>query len=220
MSDEQNESIKTEAASVVEQGNDLRTRVRDITLRALSRRSLSLGEVGGVLRAVTEGVSIGLGRRGGEVKVAAREALGGMDEAVKKLAEITRLTMQQAASQGRDFHLKDLKPALEEMKNLEKTFLSTVSQVTHAAGGRIKEEFDAFVTHGQRAGTDAGRLMADTVADFNKTFFSVLKEGVRESADAASEIKQRLGAVGSGILSGMAEALHEKTRPDDNEKVH
>ena len=220
MSDEQNESIKTEAATVVEQGKDLRTKVRDITLRALSRRSLSLGEVGAVLRAVTEGVSLGLGRRGGEVKDAAREALGGLDEAVKKLAEVTRLTMQQAASQGRDFHMKDLKPALEEMKNLEQTFLSTVSQVTQAAGGRIKEEFQAFVSHGQRGGTDAGRVMADTVAEFNKRFFSVVKEGVRESADAASELKQRLGQVGSGILSGMAEALHEKTRPDDNEKVH
>lgn len=220
MSEDQNEAIKAEAATVVEQGKDLRTRVRDIALRALSRRSLSLGEVGGVVRAVTEGVSLGLGRRGGEVKVAAREALGGLDEAVKKLAEVTRLTMQQAASQGRDFHAQDLKPALEEMKRLEETFLSTVSQVTNAAGGRIKEEFQAFVSHGQRAGTDAGRLMADTVADFNKRVLSVVKEGARDGAGAASELKQRLGDVGSGLLSGMAEALHEKTRPGDDEKVH
>ncbi|MBT9613757.1 MAG: hypothetical protein IV108_10900 [Burkholderiales bacterium] len=220
MSEDQNEAIKAEAATVVEQGKDMRTKVRDITLRALSRRSLSLSEVGGVVRAVTEGISLGLGRRGGEVKEAAREALGGLDEALKKLAEVTRLTMQQAASQGRDFHAQDLKPALEEMKRLEETFLSTVSQVTNAAGGRIKEEFQAFVTHGKLAGTDAGRVMADTVADFNKRFFSAVKEGVRETAGAASEIKQRLGEVGSGILSGMADALHEKTRPDDDEKVH
>lgn len=220
MSEDQNEAIKAEAATVVEQGKDLRTRVRDITLRALSRRSLSLGEVGGVVRAVSEGVSLGLGRRGGEVKDAAREALGGLDEAMKKLAEVTRLTVQQAASQGREFHAQDLKPALDEMKRLEETFLSTVSQVTHAAGGRIKEEFQAFVSHGRRAGTDSGRVMADAVADFNKRFFSVVKEGVRESTGAASELKQRLGQVGSGILSGMADALHEKTRPDDNEKVH
>lgn len=220
MSEEQNEAIKTEAATVVEAGKDLRTQVRDITLRALSRRSLSLGEVGGVVRAVTEGISLGLGRRGGEVKDAAREALGGLDEALKKLAEVTRLTMQQATSQGKAFHVEDLKPALEEMKRLEETFLSTVSQVTSAAGGRIKEEFQAFVSHGQRAGTDSGRVMADTVADFNKRFFSAVKEGVRESADAASELKQRLGEVGSGILSGMADALHEKTRPDDDQKVH
>lgn len=220
MSDEQNEAIKAEAATVVEQGRDLRTQVRDITLRALSRRSLSLGEVGGVVRAVTEGVSLGLGRRGGEVKVAAREALGGLDEALKKLAEVTRLTMQQATSQGREFHAQDLKPALEEMKRLEETFLFTVSQVTHAAGGRIKEAFQAFVTHGKLTGTDAGRVMADTVADFNKRFVSVFKEGVHDTAGAASEIKQRLGDVGSGLLSGMADALHEKTRPDDDEKVH
>jgi len=106
------------------------------------------------------------------------------------------------------------------MKRLEETFLSTVSQVTRSAGGRTKDEFKAFVTHGRRAGTDSGRVMADTVADFNKRFFSAVKEGVRESAGAASELKQRLGEVGSGILSGMADALHEKTRPDDDQKVH
>lgn len=220
MSEDQNEAIKAEAATVVEQGKDLRAQVRDIALRALSRRSLSLGEVGGVLKAVTEGVSLGLSRRGGEVKVAAREALGGVDEAVKKLAEVTRLAMQQATSKGKEFHAQDLKPALEEMKRLEETFLSTVSQVTQAAGGHIKEEFQAFVSHGQRAGTDAGRVMADTVADFNKRILSVVKEGARDSAGAASELKQRLGDVGSGLLHGMADALHEKTRPGKDEKVH
>jgi hypothetical protein len=220
MSEDQNEAIKAEAATVVEKGKDLRAQVRNITLRALSRRSLSLGEVGGVVRAVTEGVSLGLGRRGGEVKDAAREALGGLDEALKKLAEVTRLTLQQVTSQGREFHAQDLKPALDEMKRLEETFLSTVSQVTSAAGGRIKEEFQAFVSHGRRAGTDSGRVMADSVADFNKRFFSTVKEGVRDGAGAAGELKQRLGEVGSGILSGMADALHEKTRPGDNEKVH
>ena len=220
MSDMQNESIKAEAAAVAEEGKDLRTQVRDITLRALSRRSLSLGEVGAVVRAVTEGVSLGLGRRGGEIKDAAREALDGLDEGLKKLAEVTRLTLQQATAQGREFHAQDLKPALEEMRRLEETFLLTVSQVTHAAGGRIKEEFQAFVAHGQRAGTDSGRVMADTVAEFNKRFFSTVKAGLMDSASVTAEIKQRLGAIGSGVLSGVADALHEKTRPDDNEKVH
>lgn len=220
MSEDQNEAIKTEAATVAEQGKDLRTQVRDITLRALSRRSLSLGEVGGVVRAVTEGVSLGLDRRGGEIKDAAREALGGLDEALKKLAEVTRLTMQQATSQGKAFQTEDLKPALEEMKRLEETFLSTLSQVTHAAGGRIKDEFQAFISHGRNAGTDSGRVMADAVAEFNRRFFSAVKEGVKDSASVTSELKQRLGEVGSGIFAGMADALQEKTRPDDNEKVH
>ncbi len=220
MSEDQNEAIKTEAATTVEQGRDLRTQVRDITLRALSRRSLSLGEVGGVVRAVTEGVSLGLDRRGGEIKDAAREALGGLDEALKKLAEVTRSTMQQATSQGKAFKTEDLKPALDEMKRLEETFLSTLSQVTHAAGGRIKDEFQSFLSHSRNAGTDSGRVMADAVAEFNKRFFSTVKEGVKDSVGVAGDLKQRLGEVGSGIFSGMADALHEKTRPDDNEKVH
>ena len=91
MSDAQIETIKEEAAAAAEQGKDLRALVRDMTLRALSRRSLSVTDIMAVVRAVTEGVSLGLGRRAGELKDAAHEALAGLDEAVKKTAEATKL---------------------------------------------------------------------------------------------------------------------------------
>ncbi len=215
MSDMENASIKEEVAVAAEQGKDLHTLVRDITLRALSRRSLSASEIMEVVRAVTEGVTLGLGRRAGEIKDAVRDALGGLDEALKKTAEATTLAAQQLISQGKEFGAQDLKPAMDELKQMEEMFLSTVSKVTEAAGGRIKEEFSAQLSHARRSGTDSGRMIAGTVEEFSNRAGAALKTGAVQTAGATLEVKQRLTLLASGILAGMADALQEKAKPGE-----
>lgn len=204
------DQIKQEAATAAENVTDLRGTVRDMTLRALKSRELKLGEVKAVVRAVSEGVSIGLGKRGGEMKHAAADALAGMDEAVRKSAEATKLAAEQLLSQGRDFTEQDLKPMLEDLKQLENDLLDTVSQTADRGGARVKQEFADLVTHARRTGTDTGRLVADVLAQFNGRAGEAIKQGAREGASAASDLSQRLALVASGILSGMADALHDK----------
>ncbi len=204
------EQIAGEAAAAAEKVTDLRGSVRDMTLRALKSRELSLGEMKSVLRAVSEGVSIGLEKRGGELKGAAADALAGLDEAVKKSAEATKLAAEQLLSQGREFTEQDLKPVYEDMKRLEGELLDAVSNAADRAGARVKQEFSDLVTHARRTGTDTGRLVADTVAEFNGRLAGTVKGGAAESATAARELSKRLTVVASGILSGMADALHEK----------
>lgn len=204
------EQIKNEAATAAEKVTDLRTTVRDMTLRALRSRDLSLAEVKSVVRAVSEGVSIGLEKRGGEVKGAASDALAGLDEAVKKSAEATKLAAEQLVSQGKDITNQDLKPVYEDMKRLEGEMLDAVSQAGERAGSRVKQEFADLVSHARRVGTDTGRLVADTVAEFNGRVASSLKGSASESAGAARELSKRLALVASGILAGMSEVLHEK----------
>lgn len=204
------EQLKNEAAAAGEKSGDLRATVRDMTLRAMKSRELSLSEVRNVVQTVSEGISIGLGKRGGELKGAASEALAGLDEAVKKSAEATKLAAEQLLSQGKDFTSQDLKPVVEDLKRLEGELLDSVSQAAERAGNRVKEAFTDLVTHARRAGTDTGRVVADTVADFNGRAAPAVKSGAAETATAARELSKRLAVVASGILSGMADALHEK----------
>lgn len=215
MSEVENQQIKTEIALAAEQGTDLQAKVRDITMRALSQRSLSASEVKDVIHAVTEGVTLGLGRRVGEIKDAVRGALSGMDEALQKAAESTKLAAQQLISQGKEFGQHDLKPAMDELKQMEEMFLSTVSKVSAAAGGRIKEEFASQLSHARRSGTDSGRVVAAAVSEFSHNAGSTLKAGAQETTRAAAELKQRLTLLASGILAGMADALHNKAKPGE-----
>lgn len=212
MSEMESTSIKEEVAVVVQQGKDLHALVRDITLRALSRRTLSVSEIMDVVRSVTEGVTLGLGHRAGEIKEAVRDALGGLDEALKKTAEATMLAAQQLIAQGKEFGAQDLKPAMDDLKQMEEMFLSTVSKVSEAAGGRIKDEFASQLSHARLSGTDSGRAIADTVAAFSQRAGASLKTGAVQTVGATQEVKQRLTLLASGILAGMADALHEKAK--------
>ena len=133
MSELEPEAITQQVATAAEQGKDLHDLVRDITLRALSRRALSMSEIKEVVGAVTEGVTLGLGRRAGEIKDAVRQALGGLDDAMKKTAEATKLAGQQLVAQGKEFGAQDLKPAIDDLKQMEEMFLNTVSKVAEAA---------------------------------------------------------------------------------------
>lgn len=210
MTEMKTEAIQDEAARIAETAADLHARVRDLTLRAMRDRAVSVGELGGVLRAVVEGLSIGFAKRSGEIKEASTQALAGLDEAIKKSAEATKLAAQQMAAQGKEFREVDLKPTLDELKQLEESFLSTVSQVAEKAGGRIKEEWASQVSHARRIGTDTGRLVADTVSEFSQRVGGSAKDGAAAGAGAAVEVKKRLTLLASGILAGMADALHEK----------
>ena len=204
------EQIKNEAAAAAEKVTDLRGTVRDMTLRALNSRELKLSEVKAVVQAVSEGVSIGLEKRGGEMKNAAADALAGLDDAVRKSAEATKLAAEQLLSQGKDFTEQDLKPMLEDLKRLENDLLDTVSHAADRGSARVKQEFADLVTHARRAGTDTGRLVADVLVQFNGRAGSALKQGATEGASAARDLSQRLALVASGILSGMADVLHDK----------
>lgn len=93
MNDQSLEQVKADAAESVQQDAGLRNRVRDLTLATLKNRKLDGQEMRRVAQAVTEGVSLGLDRRAGEIKSALHEAMSGMDEALAKAAEASQLAI-------------------------------------------------------------------------------------------------------------------------------
>jgi hypothetical protein len=212
------DTLKKAVSETVEQGQDIRARVRDLTLQALKTRHLNSTEIKGVIRTVAEGISLGAEKRAGEVRSALSEALGGLDDALRKSAEATSLALRQLTSQTKDFTDQELKQALEHLKTLEDDFLSTVGQVAEAAGARIKGELKDLVTHAQRVGTGTGSQVAATVNEFGHRVSISLKEGAAAGKDAAREVSVRLAALASGLLAGMADALREKTEKNKQAK--
>lgn len=204
------QQITQEAAQAAATSQDLRATVRDITLHALKSRELSLSELRQVLSAVTEGVTQGLDRRGGEIKAAAADALAGLNDALIKAAEATKLAAEQLIAEGRALTAEDLKPALDDLRRLETELLDAVSRSSERAQERVRQVFADLVTHARRTGTDAGRVVADTVEVVSNRLNPALRSGAAQGAAAAGELARRLALVASGLLAGMAEALREK----------
>ena len=55
------EMLKSMAAEAVKQHEQIRTTIRDLTLKTLQARDLSLEQINGVIRNITAGVNIGVG---------------------------------------------------------------------------------------------------------------------------------------------------------------
>lgn len=206
-----NENLKGAISEGVQQDKDIRTRVRDTTLLALNARSLDTKEMKSVIKSVTEGINLGLDKRAGEIKAALSEAMAGLDEALMKSAEATHLALRQITSQGKDFSDHELKDALETLKCLEEEFLSTASQVASGASSKIKQEMNDLIIHARRAGTDTGAKVAEAVNEFGSRVKVSLDGGTTAGKEAALEVSKRLATIASGILSGLADALHEKS---------
>lgn len=201
------------AASESIQGDaDIRSRVHDLTLRALRERRLEMAELRSVIQAVGEGVSLGADKRGGEVKEALSEAISGLDEALGKAAQATHLALQEMISQGKEFTTQDIQPALEDLKITEQAFLDTLSQVAEAAGERIRQQFRDAVAHARHAGTDTGARINDSLGDLNSRMTATMKASQASTQAAAQSVSSRLAMLASGILAGMADALHEKSQ--------
>lgn len=206
------QEIVTAASASMQDDGDIRTRVHDLTLRALRERRLDASEVRAVVRSVAEGVSLGAEQRSGEVKEALAAAISGLDAALLKAAQATHLALQEMISQGKEFSAQDLQPALDDMKITEQAFLDTLGQVAETAGGKIKQELKAAVDHARHSGTDTGASVKDSLSDLSNRISATLQAGKSTGQEAAQTVASRLAALASGILAGMADVLHEKSQ--------
>jgi hypothetical protein len=206
------ESIRQAVSESVARGEDIRARVRELTLGALRDRRLDTAAMREVMSAVTEGIGLGAEQRAHDVKGALKEAVGGLDEALGKSAEATKLALQQLISQSREFSQTDLRPALDDLKGLEGEFVAALGRAADAAGAKSREAFRELVLHMQRAGTDTGAKVAETLTALSNRMSANMVEGTVAGMHAAQEFSLRLAALASGILAGMADALHDKAR--------
>jgi hypothetical protein len=216
MSEEQmsNEQIRSAASDSVAAGVHIRERVRELTLQALQSRHLDVHGMREVLKAMTEGISVGAERRGHDLRAAVADAFNGMDQAMSKAAQASSLALKELTARSREFSQTELQQGLDRMRQMEGDFLDAVRQVSHAAKGGVKHEWQELLGHAQRAGTDTGRVISETARDFSARMTSTVSDGAIAGMEAARQFGERFAALTSGILAGMAEAI----RPQRTDK--
>ncbi len=211
------ERVKAEAERSAAGGGDIREQVRNLTLRALRGKGLDVEGTKQVVRALTEGISLGT-RRGGEAGQALKEAFAGLDEGLGKAAEASRLALQEMAARGQQLRDEDLKVALDQLKSLEGSFLDTVWETAQRVGGTAKEQWFELVTHARRAGTDTGGQVAATLEAFSRRMATVALDTQHASLEAAREWSRRFAEASSGFLAGVSDALHQASPPGPGDK--
>ena len=204
------DEYKTMAQRLVSAGADVRRKLDELTVKALTQRDLAEQEVREVLTAITEGVSLGAAERANEVRTALGDALKGMDDALGHAAEAMHLAIGEASSRAQEFAEQDLKQGVDELHNLEGMFLDTVTQVAQGASTLIREEMNDLVAHTRNAGTGTGERVRAVTDELGNRLRATAGEASDAGKRAAREVGARVATLASRKLAEVAERIARK----------
>jgi hypothetical protein len=213
MADQLNsEGLQQTAQEAVAAGEDVRDRIRELTLQALKERKFNFAQFQEAMRAMTRGISLGAQQSGTQVRSALSEAFAGMDDALTKAAQAGSLAMRELFSRSKQFNESDLKLGLEQLKRLERDLLDSVRQVAESTTGTVRSEWQDLLTHAQRTGTDTGAVIAATMREFSGRMAGTVASSTTATLEAALQFGERFAQAASGFLAGMSEALKPEAR--------
>lgn len=211
--DEQQEiSRETETATrtAVARGENIQDEVRDITLKALSEGRLDAQRIQQVVKAVIQGATEGAEGKGTQSRQALLDVMAGVDEALAKSTEASKLAIEEAAGHLKDFGTQDLKRALDDLLILEDLFIDTVEDVAKTSKKTVKETLNDLAQHARNSGTTVGRLATDTAETLTRGLQKTLRDTVTTGSDSTMKRAAQLSLAAAGFLEGIAQALEGK----------
>jgi ElaB/YqjD/DUF883 family membrane-anchored ribosome-binding protein len=207
--------LKNLASQSMKQGSNVRVAVRDLTLKALQQRELTLDQIRRVLRSVTEGVSLGVGTREVKVEKALSDTVAGMDDALLKAVEASNVALHRLTGEGYDYEDSNLKQALDELERLEDEFFASIASASETAAEKMRAPWQQAISHARRSGTATGTQVTATLRDYAVRAQAAMRAQRATGFKTAHLLTQNFAILASGILIGMSEGLgatHPKPR--------
>ncbi len=214
--------LQEEIQSAVERADDVKETVKQITIKALTERKLDKESLRQVINSVTKGAGLGAATRANEseVKNVLANALNGLDEALSASAEASKLAMEEAAGNLKEFGRNDLKQALDELATLEEMYLDTLKRVARNSDETIGNILNDLIQHACHSGTAVGQQSREIVDKLNRDLAHTLNDTLIGGADVALKVSAQLSRAAAGFLEGIAQTLERKTKhqsPDRQE---
>jgi hypothetical protein len=200
--------LKTMAAESVRHGENLRSTVRDLTLKAMESRELTVARIEEVVRSVTEGVSLGSESVRGRTEKILADALAGMDEAVLKAAQASHIALARITEEG-DFDQSQLKRALDDLERMEDSFFGAVRDASSSASAKVREQWGALITRAEAAGSGVGVEAAASLEEYGKRMRDTMRESRAATLKTAHQLSQNFATLASGVLIGLTEGLRQ-----------
>ena len=204
--------LKTLASQSIRQGANVRATVRELTLKALQQRELTLNQIGKVLRSVVEGVHLGVAKREMNVEKALSDTVAGMDDALLKAVEASNVALHKVTGKGYDYEDSNLKQALNQLEKLEDEFIRSLVQATDSATEKVRAPWQRVLEKTTLSGTATGAQVASTMRDHAKRAQAAMRAQRETGFKTAHLLAQNFATLASGILIGMSEGLGTKRR--------
>lgn len=194
------------------QGETVRATVRDMTLKALQGRELTLQNIRKVLQQVTDATSAGAGARpagAADVSGLLAKAVDGMDDALLKAVEANRVALERFVEQGVDLQKSQMKKALDDLDRMEDALIAAVRR--HTASDPLSAAWEPILQQMKLQGTGTGAQVAATIEQFGGQMRDAVRESRAMGLKAANALAESYAAIVGGVLLGMSEAMRSAT---------
>ena len=205
------EMLKSMAAQAVMQHEQIRTTIRDLTLKTLQARDLSLEQINGVIRNITAGVNIGVGDKT-DTQQTLSDAFAGMDDALLKVVEANKLALQKLTDGGASFEESSVKKGLKELEAFEEKFLDGVKNAIQSSSDPIKQQWKSILDKIPRGGSETGAQVAETISARAREAQVAMQSSREAGLKAMHAITQNYATLVSGVLIGLSEAFEQSKR--------
>ncbi len=194
------------------QGAALRKAVSDATLKALQGRELTLANMKGVLKSVTQAASAGAAESKlplPDVEALLGQVFAGMDAALLKTVEAQRKALEQIVGQGVDLQDKQMKGVLDNLEKMEDMFFATVGKAVQGLDKPMQGPWDQVLETMKLKGTNTGAQATQTVEQMLAQTRTAMRDGRATGLRAAQVMMESYATLVSGVLIGMSEGLQQ-----------
>ncbi len=210
--------LEADVREAVEQGHAIQEKVRQLTLRMLSTRSLDIESVQHTARAVLRGARAGvrkdLQHSSAQVDVARqhlRDAVHGLDAALAQFAQAAKLTVEEAAGRAQRYSSEDLKLARSDLANLETMFVDTLHTSASAAQDAAGDILRDLAAHARTHGSAVGAQVKDTLAVLAHHMAATGREQFGVGLHLAGNTANLMRQIAAGVLTGVAERVQPRS---------
>jgi|KBSSwiStaDraftv2_1062776.scaffolds.fasta_scaffold61063_2 ElaB/YqjD/DUF883 family membrane-anchored ribosome-binding protein len=199
--------LKKMAEESVKQGENLRVNIRDLTLKALHARELTLEQVRQVVTSITEGINVGAAKAKVDAGNPLADALRGMDDALLKAVEASRITLELFTDHGVGVKDSLMMVALDELERLEDEFLRSVKESADNASREVRAKWTPVLEKMKPGATETGSRVASAIEEFSAHAKEAVRQQRRATLKATTMMTQSFGTLASGVLVGLAEGM-------------
>ena len=217
-------TLEAEVCKTVEEGLDVQERVRQLTLRVISSRSLDIQSVRqaatAVLRGAQAGVQKELQHSSAQTHLAQerlKQAVTGLDVALAQFAEAAKLTVEEAAGRAQKYSSVDLKRARTDLADLETMFVETLQSSASAAKNAAGEILHDLAAHTRTHGSAVGRQLKETLGVFAHHIGAAGRAQVGVGLHLAQNTADLMRQIAAGVLTGLADHIRPAHPKDKGE---
>lgn len=191
-------------------GVNIHETVQNLTLRAINADRLDIDSIRRIVTAVVTGIQEGTQKQiltaSNQTSVARTqitEAISGLDSALARVAEATKLAIQEAAGRAQKFSDQELSRTRSDLEGLESLLMDTLQTATSSAKGTLSDIMNDVTTHIKNNGSVVGAQLKETLSLFAQQASSVGHAQLEAGAHLAQSTAGFVQKIATGVLSGI-----------------